>query len=208
MKRNGLTALGRLVMFCGLALASPACATIIHGTSQELYIDSEPQGASCKVDRQGAATGVVDPTPGKVTVRRHKDSIVVSCALDGFEPSNEVVAASFNALTMGNLALPGGTVGFVVDASTGANKKYPGRIVVVMTPATFPNEPTRDAYYAGVKARLEEAATAEVRRITGNCSTTGRELCQIEARNVAGARDKAVTDVEQKRLTAKVAPAS
>lgn len=153
MKRNGLTALGRLVMFCGLALASPACATIIHGTTQELYIDSQPQGASCKVDRQGAATGVVDPTPGKVTVRRHKDSIVVSCALDGYEPSNEVVAASFNALTMGNLALPGGTVGFVVDASTGANNKYPGRIVVVMTPATLANEPTHDKTAAGVEQK-------------------------------------------------------
>jgi hypothetical protein len=66
----------------------------------------------------------------------------------------------------------------------------------------------RDAYYAGVKARLEDAASAEVRRITGNCPTTGRELCQIEARNIAEARDKAVADVEQKRLAAKVAPAS
>jgi hypothetical protein len=151
---------------------------------------------------------VVDPTPGKVTVRRHKDSIVVSCALDGYEQSNEVLAASFNALTMGNLILPGGTLGFVIDSSTGANQKYPGRVVVVMTPTTFPNEPTRDTYYAGVKARLEEAATAEVRRITGNCPTTGRERCQIEAKNVAEARDKAVTDVKQKRLTAKVMPAS
>jgi hypothetical protein len=206
MKRNGLTALGRLVMFCGLALASPACATIIHGTTQDLHIDSEPQGASCKVDRAGAATGVVDRTPGKVTVKRHKDSIVVSCALDGYEPSSEVLTASFNALTMGNLVLPGGTVGFVVDASTGANNKYPARTVVVMTPATFPNEPARDAYYAGVKARLEEAAAAEVRRITGNCPATGRELCQIEARNAAEARDKAVAEVEQKRLTAKIMP--
>jgi hypothetical protein len=208
MKRRRLTALGRLVMLCAVAVASPACATIVHGTSQELSIDSDPQGASCRVDRPGAAAGVVDRTPGKLMVRRHKDSIVVSCALDGYEPSSEVLAASFNGLTMGNLILPGGTVGFIVDASTGANNKYPERIVVVMTPSAFPNEPARDAYYAGMKTRLEDAASAEVRRITGNCPATGRERCQIEARTVAQARDKAVADVEQKRLAARVVRAS
>ena len=208
MKRNRLAVLGRLLMFCALAVASPACATIIHGTTQELYIESEPQGASCKVDREGTAAGVVDPTPGKLTVRRHKDSIVVSCALDGYEPSNEVLAASFTGLTLGNLILPGGMVGVMIDASTGANNKYPERIVVVMTPANFPNAPTRDAYYAGVKARLEDAATAQVRRITGNCPAPGSELCRLEVKQVGEARDKAVADVELKRLAARVVPAS
>jgi hypothetical protein len=206
MKTNGLAAFGRLVMFCSLALASPACATIIHGTTQDLSINSEPQGASCTIDRQGAATGVVNPTPGKVVVRRHKDSMVVSCALDGHERSNEVVAASFTGLTMGNLILPGGMVGFMIDATTGANNKYPERIVVFMTPSTFPNGPARDAYYAGVKTRLEDAATAEVKRITQFCAAPGSELCLTEVRQVADARDKAVADVEQKRLAARVVP--
>ena len=208
MKRNGLAAFGRLVMLCSLALASPACATIIHGTTQELSINSEPPGASCTVDREGAATGVVNPTPGKLTVRRHKDSIAVSCALDGYEQSNEVVAASFTGLTMANLIVPGGTVGFIIDATTGANNKYPERIVVFMTPSTFPNGPTRDAYYAGVKTRLEDAATAEVKRITQFCATPGSELCRTEVRQVGDVRDKAMADVEQKRLAARVVPVS
>ena len=68
--------------------------------------------------------------------------------------------------------------------------------------------PTRDAFYAGVKTRLSDAAIAEVRRITGNCQTPGSELCRTETRQVAEAHDKAVADAEQKRLAARIVPAS
>src|SRR5438093_13131879 len=101
MKVIGLAAFGRLVLLCALALGSSACATIISGTTQDLYIDSQPQGASCKIDRQGAVVGTVNPTPGKANVPRHKDNIVVACALDGYEQSNEVLASSFSGATFG-----------------------------------------------------------------------------------------------------------
>ena len=132
MGRWKLAAVCRLMAIVGLGLASSACATIISGTTQDLYVDSEPKGASCKIDRQGAVVGMINPTPGKVNVPRHKDNIVVSCALDGYEQSNEVLASSFSGATFGNLLL-GGIVGVVIDASSGANNKYPERIVVVMT---------------------------------------------------------------------------
>ena len=118
-----------------------------------------------------------------------------------------MLASSFTGATFGNLLL-GGFVGVVIDASSGANNKYPERIVVVMTPSTFPNDGTRDAYYAALKARLQDAANAEIKRINTNCSSTGKELCSIEARQVGEARDKAVAAVEQKRLAAKVATPS
>jgi hypothetical protein len=202
-----LAAFGRLVMLCGLALTGSACATIISGTTQDLYVDSEPKGAACKVDRQGATVGMINPTPGKATVPRHKDNIVVSCALDGYDQSNEVIASSFSGATFGNLLL-GGFVGVVIDASSGANNKYPERIVVIMTPSAFPNDAARDAYYAGLKARLDDAANAEIKRINDSCSSTGRELCTIEAKQIREARDKAVLAIDQKRLAAKVAPAN
>lgn len=207
MGSSKLAAVCRLMAIVCLGLASSACATIISGTTQDLYIDSEPKGASCKIDRQGATVGMVNPTPGKVNVPRHKDNIVVACSLDGYEQSNEVLASSFTGATFGNLLL-GGFVGVVIDASSGANNKYPERIVVVMTPSTFPNDGARDAYYAALRQRLEDAANAEIKRINTNCSSTGKELCTIEAKQIREARDKAVAAVEQKRLAAKVAPSS
>lgn len=204
MVRRKLAAIGRLMAIVGLALASSACATIISGTTQDLYVDTDPKGASCKIDRQGATVGMVNPTPGKATVPRHKDNIIVSCALDGYQQSNEVLASSFSGATFGNLLL-GGIVGVVIDASSGANNQYPERIVVVMTPSIFPDAAARDAYYEGVKSRLRAAADGEVKRINDSCSSTGRELCQIEIKQIREARDKAIGGIEEKRLAAKVA---
>ena len=82
MGKYKLAAVCRLMAIVCLGLASSACATIISGTTQDLYVDSEPKGASCKIDRQGAVVGTINPTPGKVNVPRHKDNIVVACALD------------------------------------------------------------------------------------------------------------------------------
>src|ERR1044072_7720793 len=147
-----LAAVCRLMAIVCLGLASTACATIISGTTQDLYVDSEPKGASCKIDRQGAVVGMVNTTPGKANVPRHKDNIVVSCALDGYKQSNEVLASSFSGATLGNLLL-GGVVGVIIDASSRANNNYPEPLVLVMPPSPFPNDGSRDAYYAGLRAR-------------------------------------------------------
>ena len=63
MGRRKLAALGRLAMFVGLAMGSGACATMVNGTTQDLYVETQPEGASCKIDRQGATVGTVNPTP-------------------------------------------------------------------------------------------------------------------------------------------------
>ena len=63
-----LAAFGRLMVIVGLAMMSGACATMIAGTTQDVYVQTEPAGADCKVDRQSASVGVVRPTPGRVNV--------------------------------------------------------------------------------------------------------------------------------------------
>lgn len=203
MNTMKLAAIGRLIMLVGLALASSACATVVGGTTQEVFIESEPAGASCKVDRLGANVGVVNPTPGRVNVSRSKDTMIVGCTRDGYEQSNEVVASSFTGATLGNILL-GGVVGVVVDAASGANNKYPDRVLVVLTPSIFPNDAARDAHFAGIKARIEEGTAAEIKLVTSRCSSTNRELCTIEAKQIADARDKALADLDRKRLAAKV----
>ena len=105
---------------------------------------------------------------------------------------------------MGNLLL-GGLVGIAIDASSGANNRYPDRVLVVMTPESFPNEAARDAHFAGVRARIEQGADAEIKLINSRCSSTNRELCTIEVKQLTDARDKAVADLDRKRLAAKVA---
>jgi hypothetical protein len=71
-----LAAFGRLIMLAGLAMTAGACATIVGGTTQEVYVQTDPVGADCKVDRLGANMGVVNPTPGRVNVSRSKETMI------------------------------------------------------------------------------------------------------------------------------------
>lgn len=64
---------------------------------------------------------------------------------------------------MGNILL-GGLVGAAIDAASGANNKYPERVMVILTPASFPSDEARDA------------------------------------------RDKALADLDKRRVAAKVVP--
>ncbi len=203
MNVGKLAAFGRLMIAVGLLSTSAACATVVGGTTQDVYVESEPKGAACTVNRQGTAVGYVRPTPGKVNVSRSKEDVVLSCNLDGYEQSNEVLAASFTGATVGNLLL-GGLVGVAIDAASGANNKYPERVMVILTPASFPNDEARDAHFAGIRQRIDSGANTEIQLVNSRCSSTNREICTIEAKQISDARDKALTDLDRRRLAAKV----
>ena len=183
MNLGKLAGLGRLMIAVGLLSTSAACATVVGGTTQDVYVDSEPKGASCTVNRQGATVGFIKPTPGKVALSRSKETVTLSCNLDGYEQSNEVLVASFTGATVGNILL------------------------VILTPASFPSDEARDAHYAGIRQRIEAGAKAEIDLINTRCSSTNRELCTIEAKQISDARDKALADLDRRRLAAKVVPA-
>ena len=197
---------------CKAALAAAlvalgGCATLVNGTTQDVAIETQPEGAACKVDRQGATVASVDPTPGKVKLPRRAEVLVLTCTRDGFEPSKEAITSTFSGVTFGNLLL-GGVVGAVIDSSSGANNTYPDRISVILTPGSFPSEAARDLYFDGVKQRLAAAADAEVKRLDSSCTSSMRDLCRSEAKQVMEARDKALANLETKRLSARVVPTS
>lgn len=196
-------AFGRLMTLAGLALMSGACATVVGGTTQEVFIQTDPSGAECKVDRLGANMGVVKPTPGRVNVSRSKETMIITCSHDGYEVASEAVVSSFTGATLGNI-LVGGIIGLAVDAASGANNKYPERVIVVMTPTSFPNTAERDAFFEGVKERLRTAADVEIKQLQGRCNSQNREICNGDVKKLTDARDKAVADIDNKRLSAKI----
>jgi hypothetical protein len=191
MNMRVVAALGRLVLLCALAGATSACATVVGGTTQEVFIETVPAGAECKVDRLGANVAVVKPTPGRVNVSRSKEAMVVACTLDKHEQSNEVLSSKFTGATIGNILL-GGVVGIVVDAASGANNKYPEKVTIVMTPIAFSNEAARDAHFASVKAKITTAAADELKRIRDTCNSNNRELCREQEKPVVEALDRAI----------------
>ncbi|MCU1350137.1 MAG: hypothetical protein JWO56_3167 [Acidobacteria bacterium] len=104
---------------CVAALSLGACASIVHQTTQQIQVKSEPAGAAVTV-----ACGDVhnDPklvTPAFVTVHRKPDHCTISLAKDGYKPAEVSLGKTMSPLYLGYI-LFGGIIGLVVDAANGA----------------------------------------------------------------------------------------
>ena len=88
------------------------CASIMHGTSQDIGIGSSPSGA--KVTINGQEKG---KTPMIVDLRR-KDNHQVRIELDGYMPYDTTIVRKVSGWVVGNI-LFGGLIGLAVDAISG-----------------------------------------------------------------------------------------
>lgn len=97
------------VLFVVLAAG---CATIMHGTTQDVTVNSNPSSAMVFVDGQS-----VGSTPAVVNLKR-KSNHVISVKLDGYQPYEMALSKNVSGWVVGNLVF-GGLVGLVVDAASG-----------------------------------------------------------------------------------------
>jgi len=106
------------------------CATIVKGTTQDIALDTNPQGGNCNVLRAGAPVATIT-APGIVKVGRGKERLTITCTKAPEFPTETAmtVDSKFNGATFGNI-LAGGVIGVVVDSSTGANYSYPDKVTV------------------------------------------------------------------------------
>jgi uncharacterized protein YceK len=97
----------------GIAIASMSgCATIMHGTKQDVGISSTPTGASVMIDN--TINGV---TPVVAKLRR-KENHVVRIQMAGYQPFETTLTHSVSGWVWGNVAF-GGLIGLAVDAASG-----------------------------------------------------------------------------------------
>ncbi len=88
------------------------CATIMHGTRQDIGLSSSPTGASITVD--GNPFG---KTPAIVRLSRGRGHII-SIYADGYLPFEITLTKHVSGWVWGNLVF-GGLIGLVVDAASG-----------------------------------------------------------------------------------------
>lgn len=130
------------IMMTGSILLT-GCATIMHGTQQNMGISSNPTNANVWLDGY-----YVGNTPMVVKMARNKDHIV-HMELPGYLPQDMIVTKEISAWVVGNLVF-GGVVGLVVDALTGG--------IYVLTPEQLNSHMCRighmqmsnDSYYGVV----------------------------------------------------------
>jgi len=88
------------------------CATIMHGSSQDVSISSQPTGATVTIDNQPAG---VTPVAAKL---KRKDMHHIAIHMDGYQPFEMVTTRKVSGWVWGNIVF-GGLIGLAVDAMTG-----------------------------------------------------------------------------------------
>ena len=111
------------------------CATIIHGTTQEISITSTPEAADVTIKTAGGAISSTGTTPATFELSR-KNEYDVFINLAGYQEESVHINKEFDALYLGNI-LCGGIVGLIVDAANGAmNNLEPSVINVTLFTAS------------------------------------------------------------------------
>ncbi len=103
------------------------CASIIHGSSQDINISSSPDEAEVWID--GARMGM---TPTKVNLKR-KNDYLVTVKKEGYKEATVKIEGSTSAWIIGNVIF-GGIIGCGIDFITGgAYDLKPERVDINMT---------------------------------------------------------------------------
>ena len=110
------------VALSAFAVLSTGCASIISGTSQSITIDSNPPGAHVKVGYQTATT------PATLHVEKGKSYPVE--IVYGADRRVLMLNQDIDPMTLLNI-IPPLWPGFIVDAVTGAIKKYDPEVISV-----------------------------------------------------------------------------
>lgn len=118
-----------LVLITGLfvSILVSGCATILHGTTQEVSVSSDPSGAT-------VTTGELKTTtPGKLELQRNT-SHLLTFTKEGYQTKTARLASVVSGAVMTNL-IAGGLIGWGVDASTGGDSRLvPESIQVKLKP--------------------------------------------------------------------------
>lgn len=127
-----------------------SCASIMHGTHQDVGISSYPSGASVYVD------GVTMGTTPVVAKLSRKDNHIVRITLPGYEPYETTVTRSVSGWVWGNIVF-GGLIGLAVDAIDGGLYKLtPQQLSGTLTAQRASVVPGRDGLYMVVALHPEQ----------------------------------------------------
>ena len=142
MRRNSprrrslrLPVFARALALALVALPSSGCATLLHGTSQQIRVSTEPAGAEVVLRCAGVENRLPEPTPTAIHLKRRGPACAVELSKPGYRPVTiELVKRVSALLALGNIVTCG--CGLAVDAMTGAMFAFvPGSVEVTLGPS-------------------------------------------------------------------------
>lgn len=125
-----------ILITCCSTFLLQGCATIFSSSTQTIQIkavDNDTKelidNCACVVTDGSGGNYVVSSNPGAANVHRSQGAVQVNCRKQGYRQINTSIGDSFNATSLVNVLF---WPGFLVDAATGAYKKYPSHYLVNM----------------------------------------------------------------------------
>lgn len=125
-----------LIGLCLAWLTTGGCSSIVQGTDQEIAINSNPPGASCRLEREGQKIADLAVTPDSVTVGKTKHDITIICDKDGYQTATYINDSGWESgsgaagialdviLTLG--------ISSAIDSATGADNRYESPVNITM----------------------------------------------------------------------------
>jgi hypothetical protein len=176
------------------------CATITTGSAQNVNVMTEPEGAACIFRREGAVIGIVNPTPGSLSVTKSHVAIEVDCRKEGFLDAVGTIGRQFQPMTFGNIIL-GGLIGVIVDAASGATAQYDPTVSIRMTPAEFDDPESRDKFFELQKETLISQTKLVKVRIANTCHSSD---CDAQLRLAGEEEQRGLARIESMRKSARL----
>lgn len=102
----------KIVLVLALVLVASACATIMHGTKQDVGVSSVPSAAKVSVDNAPLGS-----TPIVANLKRG-DNHIVRVELAGYQTFEATLTKKTSGWVWGNIVF-GGIIGLAVDAISG-----------------------------------------------------------------------------------------
>ena len=102
-----------------LLFACSGCASIIHQTTQQIPVKSDPPGAAISVMCGDVYNDPKLITPATITVHRKPAVCTIALAKDGYDRSETNLVREMSGWYLGNVIF-GGIIGLIVDAANGA----------------------------------------------------------------------------------------
>jgi hypothetical protein len=128
------------LLVCFLAVG---CNTITRGDSQKMKFNTDPQGATVTVD------GKAHTSPAVVALKRKVPHVVV-VSKQGYQPIQFELVAQWDAASLPQVALPGGSAMMATDTVTGADRSFRDLKTIKLTPANQPaTQPAVRKVYRG-----------------------------------------------------------
>jgi hypothetical protein len=183
-----------------LAMATlSGCATVTSGTDHTLLVETDPAGATCILQRQGANIGAVNPTPGSVRISKSRNDILVNCEKADHEATSRTVTAGFQAMTLGNVLI-GGVIGLAADLASGAAITYPDSVKVALWPRSFRTAAARDAFFEGRLAETRAEFAARIQNAEGACGGSTDQNCLQRVRELRLQEQEEIRRLEERRV--------